>query len=189
MTLRLSQVDAELGNPQNFFLVSQMIGNVIQLRVFQISSSSNFLFWNFDWFFELQGGIPIRITNLGLCLCPNLEALVKAKLLVLKLNLGKWVGMLLDTDTLRSTLRYVVLNRMLHMSLMFWKLISVPSWRVNNQVSHSFQNRRLIFKVFVQSLNFLIILASVPYNLRKGKMGYLSQPDWFPWLIVSLESK
>ena len=114
MTLRLSQVNAELGNPQNFFLVSQMIGNVIQLRVFQISGSSKFLFWNFDWFFELQGGIPIRITNLGLCLCPNLEALVKAKLLVLKLNLGKWVGMLLDTDTLRLTLRYVVLNQMLH---------------------------------------------------------------------------
>ena len=82
--------------------------------MFQISGSSKFLFWNFDWFFELQGGIPIRITTLGLCLCPNLEALVKAKLLVLKLNLGKWVGMLLDTDTLRLTLRYVVLNQMLH---------------------------------------------------------------------------
>lgn len=95
--------------------------------MFQIFGSSKFLFWNFDCFFELQGGIPIRITNLGLCLRPNLEALVKSKLLVLKLNLGKWVGMLLDTDTLRLTLRYVVLNQMLHMSLIFKKLISVPS--------------------------------------------------------------
>ena len=68
--------------------------------------------------FELQGGTPIQITNLGLGLglglCPNLQALVKVKHLLLKLNFGNPMGILLDTNTLRLTLRFVYLIKLIY---------------------------------------------------------------------------
>jgi hypothetical protein len=69
--------------------------------------------------FELQGGTPIQITNLGLCLCPNLQALVKVKHLLLKLNFGNPMGILLDTNTLRLTLRFVLLDQTLSIYIHF----------------------------------------------------------------------
>ena len=66
--------------------------------------------------FELQGGTPIQITNLGLGLglCPNLQALVKVKHLLLKLNFGNPMGILLDTNILRLTLRFVYLIKLIY---------------------------------------------------------------------------
>lgn len=64
---------------------------------------------NFSLVLNLQEQTLIRMTNLGLG--PNLEGFIEAKLLVLKVTLGNGTEMLSDMNTLRSAIRYFLLDK------------------------------------------------------------------------------